>query len=157
MSVQDIFIPKESNNQKSVDDFHWDYGQGPTYAERTFFRLALFGPNKDWSFGGTIGSVEEENVFSYQFMVPYVDDTVLEQTYKLGESKDFHAKFMQSIGAPPGFTGFRLVDADDAELTIRLDPKEGTIQGDFNATYKFSRLKPIGTFKLKKDEPNNIE
>jgi hypothetical protein len=87
-------------------------------------------------------------------MVPYIDDNVLEYTYKLGDGKDLHVSHMHSIPAPDGFIGFRSVDADDAELTIRLDPVKGTVQGDFNALFKSHgyRLFPQGTFKLIRDD-----
>jgi hypothetical protein len=156
MSTKDIFIPKENSIQAPGNDFHWSLGADPIPAENTTFFRSLFEPTgeKSWVFDGSTGSGDEENFFSFLLMVPYIDDNVLEYTYKLGDGKGLHLSHSHSIPAPPGFTGFRTVDADDAELTITLDPIKGTVQGDFNAIFKSEgyRLKPNGTFKLTRDD-----
>ena len=154
MSTKDIFIPKENSVQSPGNDFHWSLGADPVYAGRTAFHRSLFEPTgeRSWVFNGSTGSGDEENYFSFLLMVPYIDDNALEYTYKLGDGKGLHLSHAHSIPAPDGGIGFRTVDADDAELTIRLDPIKGTVQGDFNANFKTYRLNPNGTFNLKRDD-----
>ena len=156
MSTKDIFIPKENSVQSPGNDFHWNLGANPVYAGRTAFYQGLFEPTgeRSWVFNGSTGSTDEENFFGFLLMVPYIDNNVLEYTYKLGDGKDLHVSHIHSIPAPDGGIGFRTVDADDAELTIRLDPVNGTVQGDFNALFKSRgyRLFPQGTFKLTRDD-----
>jgi hypothetical protein len=155
MSAKDIFIPKEDRIQAAGNDFHWSFGGDPIYAESTSFHRALFQPTGEvsWVFSSSTGSIAEGNFFGFQLMVPYIDDSVLEYTYKLGDGKDLHVSHLHSIPTSPGYIGVKTVDADDAELTIRLDPVNGTVQGDFNALFKSDgyRLFPQGTFKLIRD------
>ncbi|WP_223511732.1 hypothetical protein [Pseudomonas sp. GL-B-19] len=154
MSTKDIFIPKANSIQAPGNDFHWNFGDDPKQAEHTTFYRSLFEPTgeESWVFDGSTGSGDEENLYSFLLMVPYIDDNVLENTYKLRDGQKLHVSHTYSIPAPPGFTGFRVVDADDAELTIHLDPIKGTVQGDFNAVFKTHRMNPNGTFQLKRDD-----
>ncbi|WP_283183764.1 hypothetical protein [Pseudomonas svalbardensis] len=154
MSTKDIFIPKGNSIQAPGNDFHWNFGSEVTRAEKTLFFLHEFPPTGElsWVMSGITGTLDDENYFSFKVSVPYIDDTLLERTYKLGDELD--VSHSHSIPAPPGFTGFRFVDADNAELTIRLDPIKGTVQGDFNAIFRSEgyRLNPNGTFKLTRDD-----
>ncbi|MFJ7106665.1 hypothetical protein ACIQU2_03375 [Pseudomonas sp. NPDC098740] len=154
MSSRDMFIPQKKKIQAEGNQFLWHFNDPNTVAESTSFHKGYFPPTGEysWGFSGSTGSGDEENFFSFLIMVPYLGEDVLEYTYKLGDGKDLHFSHTHSIPAPPGFTGFRVVDADDAELSIRLDPIKGTVQGDFNATFKTYRLNPNGTFKLKRDD-----
>jgi hypothetical protein len=154
MITRDFFIPKENTIQVPGDEFNWNFEGKPIYAKDTSFYRSLFEPTgeESWVFAGSIGLGDEENYFSFLLMVPYIDDNLLEQTYKLGDGQDLHLSHTHSIPAPPGFTGFRVVYADDAELTITLDPVKGIVEGDYNAKFKTYRLSPNGTFNLKRDD-----
>lgn len=150
MSSRDIFIPKGDRIQAMGNDFQWSLGGNLSKATATAFYRSLFQPTgeESWIFSGSTGSADEENYFSFLLSVPYLGDEVLERTYKLGDGHGLHFSHSHSIPAPPGFTGFRTVNPDDAELSIVLDPIKGTVQGDFNARFKTYRLNPNGTFKM---------
>lgn len=154
MSTKDIFIPKGNNIQAPENDFHWNFGSEVTRAEKTLFFLYEYPPTGElsWTISGSTGTFDEENYFGFGMSVPYIDDTLLERTYEL--SDELHFSHIHSIPALPGYIGYRVVDADNAELTIRLDPIKGTVQGDFNAIFKSEgyRLNPNGTFKLTRDD-----
>jgi hypothetical protein len=154
MNAKEFFIPEENKIQVPGDDFNWSFAGEPVCAQQTIFYRSLFEPTgeESWVFSGSIGSGDEMNYFSFLLLVPYIDDNLLEQTYKLGDGQDMHASHTHSIPAPPGFNGFRVVYADDAELTITLDPVKGTVKGDYNAIFKTDRLNPSGTFNLKRDD-----
>jgi hypothetical protein len=153
MSTKDIFIPKRDHIQSSENLFHWNFGAEPIKAESALFYKDRFEPTGEegWVFSGSTGTAEEENLYSFLLMVPYLHVPLLERTYKLDDGQGLHVSHGYSIPAPPGFIGFRVVDADDAELTVRLDMIAGTVEGDFNANFKTHRLNPNGTFKLKQD------
>ncbi|MFJ2537259.1 MULTISPECIES: hypothetical protein [unclassified Pseudomonas] len=152
MSAKCIFIPKQNSVQPATHDFHWSFNAGPIYAQDSSFHYSVFPPTgkESWVFSGSTGTGEEENYFALLLSVPYLDEDLMEYTYKLNDGQGLHVSHIHSIPAPPGFTGFATVDADDAELTIRLDRKTGTVTGNFTATFKSAgyRLKPDGTFKL---------
>lgn len=154
MNAHDIFIPKTNSIQAPVNKFRWTLGDKTTHAQNSFFYRSRFEPTgeESWVFSGSTGSGDEENFFSFLLMVPYLGDDRLERTYKLGDGHGLFFSHIHSIPAPPGFTGFRTVDPDDAELAIVLDPVEGTVQGDFNAVFKTYRLNPTGTFKMTRDD-----
>lgn len=152
MSAKCIFITKQNSFQPATNDFHWSFGAELINAQHSSFDYSVFPPTgeESWVFAGSTGSLDEENYFSFLLSVPYLDEDLMEYTYKLNDGKGLHVAHIHSIPAPPGFTGFATVDADDAELTIRLDRTTSTVTGDFTATFKSEgyRLWPNGTFKL---------
>lgn len=156
MSAARLFIPKQNMIQPAGNDFHWSLGAEPIHAGQSLFvyhRSEVTG-DESWVFGGSNGSGQEQNFFAFHLTVPYLDTDLLECTYKLGDGQGLHVSHIHSIPAPPGFEGFQTVDADDAELTIRLDRTTGTVRGDFIATFKSEgyRLWPNGTFRLSRTD-----
>lgn len=151
MSVRDLYFPKQKSIQNPTNDFHWSLGAEPIYSDSTQFFYAKYPVTGEefWVFSGGTGSVYEDNYFSFLFSVPYLDQDLLECTYKLGVADWMHVTHVHSHSVRPGTVGVRIVDADEAELTIRLDRTKGIVTGDFKATFKhIYRLAPIGTFKM---------
>ncbi|MBS4078100.1 hypothetical protein [Pseudomonas rustica] len=93
---------------------------------------------------------EKETYFSFIFSVPYLNEDLTERTYKLGDGQGLSFSHSHSVPAPSGGTAFTSINADEAELTIRLDRTSGTVTGDYFATFKSRRyrLRPEGTFQL---------
>jgi hypothetical protein len=152
MSAQSVFIPKQKNIVVPTEVFHWSYGAESIHAEDAVAYYSKFeGTGEEsWVFSASIGSIEDENHLGYLLSVPYSDQDIIDRTYKLGDDDRFHVSHSHSIPAPPGFSGVRVVTADNAELTIRLNRAKRTVTGDFVATFKSDgyRLKPSGHFEL---------
>jgi len=158
MSNKTIFIPNKNNIKHTTDDFHWNYGSELINAQNCSFFHDIFPPTGEehWVFAGSTGSAEKGDWFAFQLSVPYRDQDLMEYTYKLNDGLGMHCSHLHSIPAPPGYTGFTSVDADDAELTIRLDRKAGTVTGEFSAKFLSGRyrLNPNGNFKLTRNAPH---
>jgi hypothetical protein len=152
MSAQSVFIPKQKNIVATTEDFHWSLGSEPIYADSAAAYYSKFEVTgeESWVFSASIGSDEEENYFGFLLGVPYLDQDLMEYTYKLGADDRFYVSHSHWIPAPPGFSGVRVVKADNAELTIRLNRAKRTVTGDFIATFKSEgyRLAPSGHFEL---------
>jgi len=156
MNTQTVFIPKEKTPKLKENVFTWSLGGNTIVADKTLFYLHVFPPTgeKSWSFSGSTGAVEEENLFLFGFSVPYIDEEVFDHSYTLDGGLHFYHG--HSIPAPEGFYGYRTVTADSAELSVRLDPVKRTANGDFTAVFKThgDRLNPRGTFNLSMYEQN---
>ncbi|MBC8999995.1 hypothetical protein IAI51_26050 [Pseudomonas sp. N40(2020)] len=156
MSAKNLFIPSKNRILSAGNEFHWNLGDNEIAAESTMFYHHVFPPTGEESrvFTGLTGSSEAGDFFSFTLSVPYLDQDVMEYTYTLNDGQGLALSHGHSIPAPPGFEGVRFVDADDAQLTIRLDRTKGTVQGDFVATFKSNgyRLAPSGTFKLTRSD-----
>ncbi|MFJ2364702.1 hypothetical protein ACIPIN_13580 [Pseudomonas sp. NPDC087697] len=150
MSRHAIFIPIDNYVQSPDNNFNWNFGGSIIEADRTLFMLHTFPGTgeREWLFTGLTGTPVQGNVFEFGIAVPYIDDDVMERTYTLEDGLSF--SHMHSIPILPGAVSF--VYADSAELTIRLDPINGTVQGDYKATFRTHRLMPGGTFKLKRTD-----
>lgn len=158
MSRHTILIPKEKSIQASENKVEWRFDTNPTVkAERAGFYLDVYPPTgeRSWVFWGITGASDDENYFSYLMSVPYINDAPIDKTFKLKDGLYFTHTY--SSPAPPGFSGFTVVDADDAddaELTIKLDPAKGVVTGSFSADFKSYGYypQPEGTFKLIRDD-----
>ncbi|WP_434707712.1 hypothetical protein J3P75_18125 [Pseudomonas sp. R1-1] len=160
MSIKTIFLPKEGSIKRTSDDFHWNYGKEPINAQDCSFYYSVFPPTgeKSWVIAGSTGKPVDGNFFAFLISVPYLDEDLMEYTYKLNDGQGLHFGHLHSVPAPPGFEGVTIVDADDAELTLRLDRKAGYVTGEFRALFKSHgyRLLPNGTFKMKRtDSPES--
>ncbi|WP_127797435.1 hypothetical protein [Pseudomonas syringae] len=156
MSSKTIFLPKTSGVSVSTNEFLWQFGTNPEVkAEGSFFSLRVFPPTgeKTWSFHGFIGLISSKNYFAFSFSFPYIDDSPFEATFTLNDK--LHLTHTHSSYAPPGFDGFTVVDADEATLTIKLDPAKNIATGDFEATFKTGgyRLHPKCRFNMVGDQP----
>ncbi|MEX0161644.1 hypothetical protein MRBLPD1_000095 [Pseudomonas brassicacearum] len=154
MDSHSFFIPHKKTRKLAGNSFTWNFGTTPINAENTLFYLNVYQSTgeKSWSFRGSTGSAEDENNSSLGFSIPYVSDEVMDASYTMEGGLRF--SHIHSIPAPPGFTGFRVVRADKADLTIRLDPVKGTAKGHFTALFRTDgyRLNPTGTFELIRDD-----
>lgn len=129
------------------DKFYWTLNDKTYEANQAFFSAHL-GPNATWDIIGASGRIVDGNLFQFSISIPYEGEVLIEKTYKLGEDKGFRVSHFHS--PPPPELEPVSTSADDAELTIRLDPINGIATGDFNANFFRGgyRLKPEGTFKV---------
>ncbi|MGN8141916.1 hypothetical protein ACTJK3_13540 [Pseudomonas sp. 22105] len=151
MSSHTIFVPKSNSTAIPANEFYWTFGSNPEVtAERSLFYLFTYLPTGEqfWSILGAIGSISSGNYFAYNMSFPYIDGAPLKATYTLKDKLSF--SHGSSIPAPEGFEGWRVVKADEATLTIDLDPAKGTAVGTFEAKFKSHgfRTQPIGHFNL---------
>ncbi|KHA71642.1 hypothetical protein NZ35_19590 [Pseudomonas chlororaphis] len=160
MSYSDFY---NENNASQIDnfeaedgDFKWEIDSLSTKAQRTSFYKSGTSTNLSWIFYGSVGSVDSENLFGFMLTVPYINEDILEGTYTL--AKGLYCDHRHSINKG-GLKGWRVIQAEDATLSIKLDPVKGTAEGKFEATFTKTNpdatleiIKPIGTFNLKRDD-----
>ena len=147
-----IYIPESPATKAPGNDFHWNLGNDLVHATMTQFTRERPLPGMDdWLFYGATGSLADNTFFAFQFTVPYQGEELLERTYKLGDGAGLSSFHIYSPPSPPYH--YYSVGADEAELSIRLDPASGTVRGDFIAKYTRDgiQLKPTGVFNLKRD------
>lgn len=150
MIEPNILFQDRNRVMTTGESFRWDFDGKTVHADRASFGANLGGPGREmWNIQGTTGSMLDGTYFSFQISVPYQGEGLLEKTYKIGDGQDLYIVHFHSVPPVPNWT---ITQADDAELTIRLDPVEGIVQGDFNANFYRGgyRLKPSGTFQLKR-------
>lgn len=151
MSSLTIFVPRSHSPTILANQFHWKFGSNPEVAaERSLFYLHEYPPTGElsWSISGSTGSISGGDYFAYSMSFPYINDAPLKATYTLKDKLSF--RHSHSIPAPDGFDGWSVVDADEATLTIDLDPAKGIAVGTFEAKFKSHgyRTQPIGRFNL---------
>ncbi|ROM71086.1 hypothetical protein BK653_04200 [Pseudomonas brassicacearum] len=151
MNTHTVFIPKDATPKLMENVLTWNLGGNPVVASRAYFYLHEYPPTgeKSWAFNGSTGSLQEENLFVFGFSVPYINEEVFDNSYTMDGGLFFYHG--HSIPAPEGFYGYTTVNADSAELTVRLDPVNETAKGNFTAIFKAPgyRMNPTGTFDLK--------
>ncbi|OYQ00933.1 hypothetical protein B7L09_27420 [Pseudomonas mandelii] len=154
MTTHTTFIPKKHGTLANENILKWKYGAIEKKAEFSDFLQGDFNGERYWSIGGGMGTVEEDNVFIFSMTLPYKGDDALKGIYTLAHGLTFlHS---HSIPAPPGFHGFRTVEADSATLNIiSYDRKTDIVVGTFDALFKSHgyRLNPKGTFTMKRLRP----
>lgn len=105
---------------------------------------------KRWLMYGWTGTPEDADIFMFSVSIDYIDESPIDAFYSTSEGDliSLH-NFTNDSG------GFASIKADDATLTIKLDPKSGIAIGDFKATFtkKGSILKPHVKFQLNRVVP----
>lgn len=154
MTAHAIFIPKKRGTLANENIFEWKYETTKKTAEFSDFLQDEFLGKRYWALGGGMGTQEEENLFIFSMTLPYNGDDALKGVYKLDDGLTFlHGHW---IPAPPGYEGFRTVEADSATLNIiKYDPVTDIVEGTFEALFKSDgyRLNPKGTFTMKRLRP----
>ena len=89
------------------------------------------------------GSHLTNDLFHYIFQFDYIDDNVIDKTLNLGE-QGLTFEHYYSIGNPK----YNVIDALSAKVSIRLDPKNNTFKGHFEATFGSNVKSPNGEFDL---------
>ena len=149
MNTATVFIPTRNSGKRLRHSFHWTVDNHLTKAHACFFHLTEPPFEEYWHFIGSTGTLEEHGkYFSFNLAVPYIGKDLLERTYTLDDGLLFYHVYSVTY---PDFIELRTVAADYAETTIRLDPKAGTVQGDFNAKFK-NHPDLHGTFQLKRND-----
>lgn len=155
MTTHATFIPKKCATFANENIFQWKYGTIKKTAEFSDFYQGEFFGEFYWSIGGGMGTAAEENTFVFSMTLPYNGDDALPGIYTLDNGLSFlHGHW---IPAPPGFNGFRTVDADSATLNIiNYNPVTDIVEGTFEALFKSHgyRLNPKGTFTMKRLRPS---
>lgn len=158
MSIYDIYIPPATHRQSSEYYFKWKIGNNPeTEAERLEFGLSRDTPTHRWLLSGITGRTDEQNYYSFSFRIPYINEDPIDRTYTLANGLLFsHA---HSIPPVDGWDGVRVIQAEWAEVHIKLDPRAGTTEGTFSARFIADGLplEPEGSFNMIRDDvPNQL-
>lgn len=163
MKAHELFIPKESEIQAPEDEFRWNEGDNHIIGKFSRFKkIDLSVPIDDWRADIEMGKKywringannlsisEQPNFLGFLFLVPYLDENLMEETYEY--EGDF-GKGLQALILHTDDSGklYANTQPDIAELTIRLDPRIGKVQGEFKVRYMSLdyHLEAAGTFKL---------
>lgn len=106
---------------------------------------------KYWRINGAnnLTIIEQPNLFGFIFLVPYLDEDLMEETYEYeGDfGKGLQAAILYTDDSGKIYTN---TEPDIAELTIRLDPRIGKVQGEFKVRFISldKHVDAAGTFKL---------
>jgi hypothetical protein len=148
--------PQINNLETEDNEFQWQIDSLSTEAQRTLFYKSSTTTNNSWRFYGSVGSVDSENLFGFMLAVPYINEDILEGTYTLATG--LHCDHRHSI-KKGGLKGWRVIQAEAATLSIKLDPVKGTVEGKFDAIFAKTKpdetpeqISPKGTFNLKRDD-----
>lgn len=151
MTIHATFIPKKHGTLANENTFKWKYGTSKKTAEFSNFYQGEFIGEPYWAISAGTGTFEGEDFFTFNMTLPHKGDDMLKDVYTLSNGLTFvHGHW---IPAPPGFDGYRTVDADSATLNIiKYDPVTDIAEGTFEALFKSHgyRLNPKGTFTLKR-------
>lgn len=103
-----------------------------------------------WDMYGWTGTPEEADISLYSVAIAYIDENPIDAVYTTRES-NLDCSHMYSTG--DGEATF--IDAEDATLTLKLDPVSGIAIGNFDATFikNGSTLRPKVKFHLKRIVP----
>jgi hypothetical protein len=144
------------NFEAEDDDFQWEIDSLSTKSQRTSFYKSSTSTNLSWIIYGSVGSVDSVNYFGFMLRVPYINEDILEGTYTLANGLYFDHRHSVKKGA---LKGWRVIQADAATLSIKLDPVKGTAEGKFEATFTKTNpdetpeeIKPKGTFNLRRND-----
>ncbi|WLI05179.1 hypothetical protein PSH66_21615 [Pseudomonas sp. FP597] len=151
MSAQDIFIPQKTRINNPKNTFRWKFGDNPqTEADYSRFFHNVYMPTgeESWVFSGSVNEPDSPDYFQFLMSIPDIGEPPKDKEFTLENGLSF--RHVHSIGAPPGFIGYRTVNADSAELIITIDLVKGAAQGKFNAHFKSHgyRIQPAGSFTL---------
>ncbi|EJL98839.1 MULTISPECIES: hypothetical protein [unclassified Pseudomonas] len=160
MNFRDFYneenTPQTNNFETEDNEFQWQIDSLSTEAQRTLFYKSSTTTNNLWIFYGSVGSVDSENLFGFMLAVPYINEDILKDTYTLATG--LYCDHRHSINKG-GLKGWRVIPAGDATLSIKLDPVQGTVEGEFEATFTKTKpddtpeqIRPKGTFNLKRDD-----
>lgn len=153
MKNQHIRNTIENFKKKEVapgNEFYWFLDDQRIDAPNSIFELSEFPSTgeKSWLMYGWTGTPEDADIFMFSVSIDYIDERPIDAVYSTSEGDlNCSHSFTNDSG------GFATINADDATLTIKLDPKSGIAIGDFNATFtkKGSILKPRVKFQLNRN------
>ena len=149
MNQEIIFIPDCYISQSANNHFEWTFKNSQTSitAERSIFGHRT--QTNTWTFSGAIGDKSTKNFSSYYFHIPYLGEAPIDNTYIL----DGILHYALYISAPGDMPGTTAIPAKHATLTIKLNPVEGTANGNFEASFdsEYAQYDATGHFTLIRD------
>lgn len=103
-----------------------------------------------WSMYGWTGTPEEADISSFSVSIAYIDENPIDAVYTIREG---NLDCLHMYSTEQG--GATVIDAEDATLTLNLDPVSGIAIGNFDATFikNGSTLRPKVKFHLKRIVP----
>ncbi|MEB2517351.1 hypothetical protein SOP85_18170 [Pseudomonas sp. YuFO20] len=126
--------------------FRWRLDSELDWTEATTARAELWslsGGRKKWCVYARKGSHLTNDLFHYIFQFDYIDENIIDKTLNLGE-QGLTFEHYYSIGNPK----YNVIEALSAKVSIRLDPKNNTFKGHFEATFGSNVKSPNGEFDL---------
>ena len=99
---------------------------------------------------GWTGTPEEADISSFSVSIAYIDENPIDAVYTIREG---NLDCLHMYSTEQG--GATVIDAEDATLTLKLDPVSGIAIGNFDATFikNGSTLRPKVKFHLKRIVP----
>lgn len=145
MSEHIVLIPKTPATHAHEGDFEWAFDEENIRATANTFYLSDWGTGEEplWVFSGSIGEVITDNYVGFLFMIPFLNEDPLERMYLLEDG--LQAQYAYSIPPPPQYHTIRRHEADEATLSVKLDPGAGTAQATFDATFTIDGIQQSAT------------
>lgn len=136
----------ESNRPLAPGDmFKWRFDPSSEWIEATTASLQLIPDSPGrwyWVWEAWTGSHDTKDLFLYSFTLDYVDESIIDGTFDLGDQGLKFSHCFLTDG------GFECREAHSATLSIRLDPRSGISTGKFEANFSVEPKFPTGEFKL---------
>ena len=118
-----------------------------THTDMTLWRDDISGKSY-WIWEAWTGSYETKDIFFYQITLPYVDESPIDHTYKLGEGGLVFEHAFSTANDQ-----LKVVKPESATVYIKLDPKTGISEGTFDASFLGIHKSPQGKFALTRNIP----
>lgn len=101
-----------------------------------------------WVWEGWTGSHDTNDIFFYDFTIPYVNDEVIDRSFTLGKDQ---LTFDHAFSIGNGQLG--AVRAQSATVHIKLDPKTRQSEGSFETVFLGIHQSPNGKFHFERKIP----
>lgn len=141
---------KKVRSLKTNDIFEWRFTEGEFIeASDTGAYLWEGSPGQFyWVWEGWTGSHDTNDIFFYDFSIPYVNDEVIDRSFTLGTGG---LTFDHAFSIGNGQLG--VAPAHSATVHIKFDPKTRQSEGSFKTVFLGIHQSPEGKFSFERKIP----
>jgi hypothetical protein len=142
---------QKEHTLKTNDIFKWRFNSESEFIEANQTYAYLWGATPDklyWVWEGWTGAHDSDDIFFYDFTIPYVDDEAIDRSFTLGVDQ---LTFDHAFSTGKGQLG--VAPAQSATVHIKLDPKTGQSEGYFETVFLGIHQSPRGKFYFERKQP----
>ncbi|MBT9574936.1 hypothetical protein PSUM_15740 [Pseudomonas umsongensis] len=142
---------KKVRSLKTNDIFKWRFNAEGEFIEASDTGAYLWEGRPGqfyWVWEGWTGSHDTNDIFFYDFSIPYVDDEIIDRSFTLGTGGlTFDHAFSKGNGQ------LDVAPAHSATVHIKLDPKTRQSEGYFETVFLGIHQSPEGKFSFERKIP----
>ncbi|MHC8315230.1 hypothetical protein [Pseudomonas sp. LB3P31] len=128
--------------------FKWRFNSEDSFIDATHAAVYLDeypSGKRVWVWEGWTGSFDTDDIFFYDFTIPYINDEPIDRQFEMGKDG---LTFAHVFWLPNDQLG--AVSAQSAIVHIKFDPETGVSVGAFEAEFLGIHRSPKGKFSLKR-------